>query len=220
MAEVNDLKVRLGLPPVSQIGVIVRDVYKVADYYTSLFGVGPFTIYDFSPDQHIYNGEPTIAKIRMGNVCGATSSWSCSSPSKGDRPIWTSFATRGEGLHHLGFFVSNFDELCENFQREGFKPVLEPSSYVEQYKGSVKVRYWDTDKIVGVLFRSSWKSWLPECQPGRALGADREREPKGGTYEEIVSGFGCARRVGRFRGRRACRAARKVRLRRRPFGAF
>ena len=167
MAEVNDLKVRLGLPPVSQIGVIVRDVYKVADYYTSLFGVGPFTIYDFSPDQHIYNGEPTIAKIRMGKAMWGNVELELLQPLEGRSPHMDFFRERGEGLHHLGFFVSNFDELCENFQREGFKPVLESSSYVEQYKGSMKVRYWDTDKIVGVLFEIIWKSWLPECQPGR-----------------------------------------------------
>jgi hypothetical protein len=86
-------------------------------------------------------------------------------PLEGKSPHMDFFRQHGEGLHHLGFFVPNFDELCENFLREGFKPVLESASYVETYKGSIKVRYWDTDKIVGVLFEIIYKSWLPECQP-------------------------------------------------------
>jgi 4-hydroxyphenylpyruvate dioxygenase-like putative hemolysin len=165
MSEIGDLKVKLGLPPVSQLGVIVRDVDKVAHYYESLFGVGPFTIYDFEPEQHIYNGEPTRAKIRMGKAMWGNMELELLQPLEGKSPHMDFFRQHGEGLHHLGFFVPNFDELCENFLREGFKPVLESASYVETYKGSIKVRYWDTDKIVGVLFEIIYKSWLPECQP-------------------------------------------------------
>jgi hypothetical protein len=71
MTHVNSLQAKLGLPPVNQIGVIVRDVNKAAEYYSSLFGIGPFTIYDFEPDEHVYWGEPTPAKIRMGKAMWA-----------------------------------------------------------------------------------------------------------------------------------------------------
>ena len=43
MAGIDELKIKLGLPPVSQIGVVVRDVNRAADYFSSVFGIGPFT---------------------------------------------------------------------------------------------------------------------------------------------------------------------------------
>lgn len=164
MNNVSDLKAKLGLPPISQIGVIVEDVHKVADYYSSLFGIGPFTIYDFAPDVHIYNGEPTYAKIRMGKAMWGNIELELLRPLEGKSPHGDFYEKQGVGLHHFGFFVPDFDELCEKFYKEGFKAVLESSSYVENYDGNIRVVYFDTDKVVGVLFEVIWKSWLPECQ--------------------------------------------------------
>lgn len=96
MPQINDLKVKLGLPPVSQIGVIVRDVDKAANYYTSLFGVGPFTIYDFEPEQHIYNGEPTKAKIRMGKAMWGNMELELLQPLEGKSPHMDFFLQHGK----------------------------------------------------------------------------------------------------------------------------
>jgi len=72
--------------------------------------------------------------------------------------------SRGEGMHHLGFNVANYDEICERFLQAGFKPLLRAESYVETYKGQLKACYFDTEKIGGIYFEIIWKSWLPECR--------------------------------------------------------
>jgi methylmalonyl-CoA/ethylmalonyl-CoA epimerase len=164
MADANDLKAKLGLPPVSQIGVIVRDVNKAAEYYSSLFGVGPFTIYDFVPEKHLYWGEPTYAKLRMAKAPWGNIELELIQPLEGKSPHMDWFQKHGEGIQHLGFIVRDFDSLYKNFIAEGFKPLLESGYYSDVYKGEVKVTYFDTDKLVGVLFEIIWKSWLPECQ--------------------------------------------------------
>ena len=164
MTDIKELKTKLRLPPVSQIGVVVRDVDKAADYYSSLFGIGPFTIYEFAPEVHVFNGEQTYAKIKMGKAMWGNIELELIQPLEGKSPHMDFLQQRGEGVQHLGFNVPNFDELYENFIQEGFKPLLRSGSYVETYKGDLKVCYFDTDKVVGVLFEIIWKSWLLECQ--------------------------------------------------------
>jgi methylmalonyl-CoA/ethylmalonyl-CoA epimerase len=68
--------------------------------------------------------------------------------------------TRGEGLHHLGFSVPNYDEVFAGFLSLGFKPLMRAESYVETYKGHLKACSFDTRKIGGILFEIFWKSWL------------------------------------------------------------
>jgi 4-hydroxyphenylpyruvate dioxygenase-like putative hemolysin len=70
--------------------------------------------------------------------------------------------TYGEGLHHLGFNVVNYDVVFERFLQEGFKPLMRAESYVAAYKGHLKACYFDTRRIGGIIFEIIWKSWLME----------------------------------------------------------
>ena len=45
-SQTEQVRNELALPPVNQIGVAVRDVSKAADFYSTLFGVGPFNVYE------------------------------------------------------------------------------------------------------------------------------------------------------------------------------
>jgi len=164
MAGIDDLKTKLGLPPVSQIGVVVRDVRKTADTYSSLFGIGPFTVYEFVPDKYWYMEELTYSKVLMGKAMWGNIELELIAPLEG-KSIHRDFLERhGEGLQHLGFNVPDFDGLFERFIQEGFKPLLRGESYVETYKGHLKACYFDTRRVGGIIFEIIWKSWLPECQ--------------------------------------------------------
>ena len=44
------------LPPVTQVGVVVRDIAKAVDYYSTTFGWGPFKISEFEMKGADYNG--------------------------------------------------------------------------------------------------------------------------------------------------------------------
>ena len=164
MSGIDELKAKMKLPPVSQIGVVVRDVRKSADYYSSLFGIGPFTIYEFVPEKHWYMEELTHSKIMMGKAMWGNIELELIQPMEG-KSLHKDFLDRhGEGLQHLGFFVPNYDEMVQAFLQAGFKPVLRGETYVEPYKGYLKACYFDTERVGGVLFEIIWKSWLPECQ--------------------------------------------------------
>jgi len=160
MSGIEDLKGKLTLPPVSQIGAVVKDVEKAATFYSSSFGIGPFTIYDWSPDRHWYNEEPSYLKLRMGKAIWGEIEIELIQPLEGISDHKSFLETHGEGLHHLGFNVPNYEEVFERFLKEGFRPLMRAESYVETYKGHLKACCFDTRKIGGVLIEIIWKSWL------------------------------------------------------------
>ena len=164
MTGIDELKTKLGLPPVSQIGVVVRDVRKAADYYSSLFGIGPFTVYEFVPEKHWHMEELTYSKVLMGKAMWGNIELELITPLEGKSIHKDFLESHGEGLQHLGFNVPHFDELYERFIQEGFKPLLRGETYVETYKGYLKACYFDTRRVGGIIFEIIWKSWLPECQ--------------------------------------------------------
>jgi len=96
MAGMNELKAKLGLPPISQIGVVVKDVQKAADSYSSLLGIGPFTIYDFVPEMHVFNGEQTYAKVKMGKAMWNNMELELIQPMEGKSPHMDFLHQRGE----------------------------------------------------------------------------------------------------------------------------
>ena len=52
MSGIDELKTILSLPPVSQIGVVGREMEEAVSYFSSVFGIGPFTVYDSDPKSH------------------------------------------------------------------------------------------------------------------------------------------------------------------------
>ena len=40
------------MPPPAQVGVVVKDVDEAIEYYSRVFGLGPFQIIEFAPDKH------------------------------------------------------------------------------------------------------------------------------------------------------------------------
>lgn len=162
MSGIEDLKKKLTLPPISQIGVVVKNVEKTAAFYSSAFGIGPFTIYEWSPDRHWNDEKPSHLRLRMGKVMWDNVELELIEPLEGISDHRSFLETHGEGLHHLGFNVPNYEEVFEKFLREGFRPLMRAESYVESYNGRLKACCFDTRKVGGILFEIIWKSWLME----------------------------------------------------------
>jgi methylmalonyl-CoA/ethylmalonyl-CoA epimerase len=160
MAGIDELKIELGLPPVSQIGVVVRDMNRAVDYYSSTFGIGPFTVYEFIPEKHWYMEEPSYLKILMGKTLWGKLEFELIQPLEG-RSLHKEFLeSHGEGLQHLGFNVADYEEMFKKFLKAGFKPVMRAETNVETYKGYLKACYFDTRRVGGILFEIMWKSWM------------------------------------------------------------
>ena len=56
---------RVKLPPVSQIGIVVKDMDKAIEYYSSTFGWGPFNVLDIELKEFTYKGEPGDCRLKV-----------------------------------------------------------------------------------------------------------------------------------------------------------
>ncbi len=139
------------LPPVSQIGIVVRDLQKTADYYTSTFGIGPFTMLDVNLDGVILRGKPGNMKIKVGFAQSGAMQIEMIQPLEGDNNLYAEFLdAKGEGIHHLGIQVDDFEAALAGMAGAGFQPVL----YRNQ--DGFAFAYMDTDKVGGIMIELIW----------------------------------------------------------------
>jgi methylmalonyl-CoA/ethylmalonyl-CoA epimerase len=141
----------IALPAVSQVGIVVRDIEKTAAFYYSTFGVGPFAIVpEVKFEGVILRGSPTNAKIKVAFAQSGPLQIELIQPLEGEN-IYTEFLdTKGEGLHHLGFQVDDFDSMLAEFRTKGIEPVFWLNL------GWMAFAYLNTETIGGVMFELLW----------------------------------------------------------------
>jgi len=139
------------LPPVHQIGLVVRDLEKTADFYYSTFGIGPFSVVpEVKFDGVILRGQPSDSKIKVAFADSGPLQIELIQPLEGEN-IYTEFLRSGnEGLHHLGFEVDNFEGMLAKFKRRGVEPMFWKNF------GFMAFAYLDTGKIGGVIVELLW----------------------------------------------------------------
>jgi len=122
---------------IDQIGIVVKDVEKYMKFYEKVFGVEPFPTVESvinSVKLKIVLFELSEMEIELIQVLEGES-------------IHSRFVEeRGEGLHHLGFFVKDIEKELAKLEKVGIK-VLERGEVL----GAVKFAYLDTEKTLGVV---------------------------------------------------------------------
>ena len=108
------------LTNLSHLGIAVEDAEKTAKFLASIWNIGAPEIFDYEPKkEELFVGEPF--KVRLA--------WLMLGPIRiellqplDDRSIWSKFvAEKGEGIHHIAFGVTNYDEMVDKFTAEGHK---------------------------------------------------------------------------------------------------
>ena len=111
--------------PVRQLGIVVRDLDAAVRYWTGTMRIGPFFVFNkvdvlaFS-----YLGEPLdLSAPFEGRIALANSGPLQIELIEQRSPVRTSyrdFLDAGhEGLHHVGFFSEDYDELMERAREAG-----------------------------------------------------------------------------------------------------
>jgi methylmalonyl-CoA/ethylmalonyl-CoA epimerase len=96
-----------------QIGVVVADVDQSVRYLSEIFGIGPFRVIDWPPEdrkdiQKFYHSEPGNFTARMAFAELGPVELELIQPVSG-KSIWADFLReKGGGIHHIRF---NVDEL-------------------------------------------------------------------------------------------------------------
>jgi catechol 2,3-dioxygenase-like lactoylglutathione lyase family enzyme len=111
----------LGLPPIDQVGFVVKDLAAVERRYAPLFG--PFTRMDGSVSGANYRGRE--ADVRLGLLFGRSGDveiefieWQ-----EGHSPHREFIEQGREGMHHLRFRVEDVDAWIEKMAPLGYQPI-------------------------------------------------------------------------------------------------
>ena len=111
------------LPSIAHICVVVKDLDKTTKFLSSLFGLGPWHTEEGSTKKEdLLVGEPYKVKVTWTEL-GPTL-LELIQPIEG-KSVWSEFIeTKGEGLHHISFRFSNWDEVVSKVQEQGGKMVM------------------------------------------------------------------------------------------------
>ena len=141
------------LPTLGQVGVVVKDIQKALKYYSSVFGIGPFDIYDFHPQRTWVKGKEVVPiKLKLAMADMGPVKLELLQIIEGDElPHQDFLETHGEGLQHLGFYAENYDEW-KMYAREKGMEILCEAEIEDELRGKRRAFYMDSSKVGGVLF--------------------------------------------------------------------
>ena len=131
-----------------QIGIVVRDLEATMQRYVDDYGIGPWDIVEFqpedAPDLHEH-GKPVGRSWRLASTMIGRVQWELIEPLD-DESVYARFlAEKGEGVHHIALAPSNFDEAVAAQAERGNELVL--SGTFSGYR----VAYLATDRDLGVI---------------------------------------------------------------------
>ena len=137
---------RFTLPPVYQLGYVVRDIEKACRYYESVFGTGPFSdVIDVNMDGALLRGEPVETTIKVAFVDSGDVQIELIEPVVGEN-VYTEFLeTRGEGIHHLAYKVDDMEAIKAVYAEKVGEPVF------SRDMGIMEFAYFDTSEVGGLM---------------------------------------------------------------------
>jgi catechol 2,3-dioxygenase-like lactoylglutathione lyase family enzyme len=146
----------LALPQVRQIGIVVEDVPKTARFYSKVYGIGPWFRSKFTDEQHYLSGKrPIHFDLDIALAFAGKVQYEIIEHKGGDRSIYVDHLEKhGEGVHHLGFYVDDFDKSLASCRNCGIRVlqwgVLKSSGNLGG--STTKYAYLDTRRTGGVIF--------------------------------------------------------------------
>lgn len=131
------------------VSVVVRDIEKAVEFYQSL-GIRRFRslIGPSGPiplTRKMIRGKPADYQIDLRSAEVGQLQFEVIQPLEGETPVKEFLEKRGEGIHHVGFFVDDLDRETAKMAEKGFK--------ITQSGETPEVRwaYFDTDVVGGVV---------------------------------------------------------------------
>ncbi len=122
---------------VDQIGIVVKDMEATMKFYERMFGIDPFP----TVESNINSAKLKIGLFQLGEM-----QIELIQVLEGETIHSKFIEKRGEGLHHLGFFVEDIEKELARLEKRGVK-VLERGTFL----GVVEFAYLDTEKSLGVV---------------------------------------------------------------------
>jgi len=122
---------------VDQIGVVVKDVERTARFYEKLLKQELLPPIEFETG----NVKLKIVFFQLGEV-----QLELIQVLEGENVHTKFLREKGEGLHHIGFFVKNLEEELAALKNEGIEVLWRGEAL-----GVTKFAYLDTEKTLGII---------------------------------------------------------------------
>ena len=117
----NPLYKSLGLPPIDQIGFVVRDLDAWVARYEPMFG--PFTFIDGSVQQADYRGRKADVSMRIGFGRSGNLEIEFIECTAGESPHMEFIKSGREGMHHVRFRVDDCAAWIKKMEAFGYRSV-------------------------------------------------------------------------------------------------
>jgi methylmalonyl-CoA/ethylmalonyl-CoA epimerase len=139
---------------VDQVAVVVRDIDRAMERYVEEVGIGPWTVYTFSPDwiRMTFRGKEQgytmiLALAQLGGVM-----YELIQPVEGPSSYEEFLNERGEGLHHLGYFVDDIDAAIAEMEGKGFPVIQSGRGFGTEDDGAYA--YFETEGALGHIIEA------------------------------------------------------------------
>ena len=140
---------KVKLPALGHIGVVVKDMDKAMEYYSSTYGIGPWRVVEVDYPEVVVRDKKYPWKVKVAFADLGPVELELLQVISG-RSIHSEFLDEGrEGLHHLGFHVAKEEKerIIARLAEEGIGVIQGATSRV--HGGSYA--YLDTDKTGGII---------------------------------------------------------------------
>jgi len=137
---------------IDQVAVVVGGLDASMERYWLQFGIGPWEVYTYGPHRlstMTFRGaeHPYVMKLALAMV-GSTQ-YELIEPLEGPSTYHEFLAQRGEGLHHLGYYVADIDAEIARMDALGY-PLLQ-SGRGFGFDGDGAYAYFDSAHGLGCI---------------------------------------------------------------------
>lgn len=155
------LTINMELPPVTQIGVVVKDLDKSMELYSKTFGIGPFDrVFEVVPDKNWYMGEQSPVRLKAGQARWGTMEYELIQPMEGKSVHQDFLDVHGEGLHHLAVDVRDYDEIVQKMTQARFRELQTMENYIPLHDAWVRASFFDIQDAGGIILEVIHRPWL------------------------------------------------------------
>ncbi|MBM4332761.1 MAG: VOC family protein [Deltaproteobacteria bacterium] len=130
-----------------QVAIVVKSIDKTVKFYSEVFGVGPWDIFEVNYPGATYYGEKAGYRGKRAFAKLGPISLELIEAIEGKTVQEDFLKEKGEGLHHIGFEVKDLKKSVEEAEKQGLKVI---QSFTRG--DSSGFAYLDSDKIGGVIF--------------------------------------------------------------------
>lgn len=115
---------QLKLPAVGQLGIIVKSIDTSLPYYTEVMKIRPWYRTNIVEEEIYYKDRRIDLELDIAVGYSGSLQFELIEVVRGEENIYTELInTRGEGLHHVGFVVSNIQKKTEMLRQSGYNPI-------------------------------------------------------------------------------------------------